>query len=95
MEESKRQNALDKLTTKIVESFLDEVKVSDEKTLRDKIIQLSKEVEDLDEIKKNDATLNALKEQMRDLGGGYRDARKEKTNKLKYVILTLQERGQL
>lgn len=95
MEESKRQATLEKLQKHLAESFVDDVRVADEKAMRDKIVQLSKELEDHDEIKKNDSTLNALKEQVSDLNGGYKDARKEKSNRLKYVILTLEERGKL
>lgn len=95
MEESKRKSTMEKLTKKLPDSFLDDVKVADEKSLRDKIVQLSKEVEDCDEEKKNDSKLNALKEQLKDLNGGYKDARKDRTDRLKYIILTLEERGKL
>lgn len=95
MEESKRKNTLEKLMKKLSESFVDDVKVADEKTLRDKIVQLSKEIEDIEEAKKADATLNSLREQVKDLAGAYKDAKKEKTDRLKYVILTLEERGKL
>lgn len=95
MEELRRKSKMEKLTKKLSDTFLDEIKVAGEATLRDKVVQLSKEVEDLDEIKRNDATLNALKEQMKDLSGGYKDARKDKTDRLKFIILTLEERGKL
>jgi hypothetical protein len=95
MEESKRKAVMEKLNKKLPESFQDDVKVADEKTLRDKIVSISKSVEDLDEEKKNDAKLNALKEQLKDINGGYKDARKDLTDRLKYIILTLEERGKL
>ncbi len=95
MEESKRKATMEKLNKKLPESFIDDVKVADEKNLRDKIVQLSKEVEDLDDTKKSDPTLNALKEQLKDLAGGYRDAKKDRTDRLKFILLTLEERGKL
>jgi len=95
MEESKRKATIEKLNKKLPESFIDDVKVADEKSLRDKIVQLSKEVEDIDETKKSDPTLNTLKEQLKDLAGGYRDAKKDRTDRLKFILLTLEERGKL
>ena len=95
MEETKRKATLEKLSKKIEETFVDDIRTADEKNLRDKIVQISKQLEDHDETKKNDGTLNNLKEQVADLNGGYRDARKEKSDRLKYVILTLEERGNL
>ncbi len=95
MEESKVAARLEKLVKKLPDSFLDDVKISDEKTLRDKIVALSKEIEDVKETQKADRTLSALKEQLKDLNGGYNDLKKEKTNRLQFIILTLEERGKL
>lgn len=95
MEESKRKEAIEKLLKKLPESFVDDVKIADEKTLRDKIINLTKEVEDIDDKKKNDSTLNHLKEQVKDLNGGYKDARKERTDRVKFILFALEERGKL
>jgi len=95
MEETRRKATLEKLTKSLEETFVDDVRVADEKTLRDRIVRLSKEIEDLDESKKTDKNLNTLKDQASDLSGAYKDAKKEKTTRLKYVILTLEERGNL
>lgn len=95
MEEQKRRDTLDKLENSIEETFVDEVRVADEKLLRDKIVNLSKEIEDVEESKRTNTTLNSLKEQMKDLSGGYKDLKKQKNARLKYVILTLEERGKL
>lgn len=95
MDQPTRKNTLERLMKKLAESFVDDVRVSDEKTLRDKIVQLSKEIEDIEEAKKTDANLNSLREQVKDLAGAYKDAKKEKTDRLKYIILTLTERGKI
>jgi hypothetical protein len=95
MEDSKKQDLFDKLTKKLAESFVDEVRGLDEKSLRDRVVTLSKELEDVRDEQKEDKTLNALKEQLKDLNGGYNDLKKEKTNRLKYLILTLENRGKL
>ena len=95
MEESKRDVEMDKLVKKLPESFVDDVRASDEKTLRDKVVNLSSELEEAIETQKSDATLNALKEQLKDLNGGYNDVKKEKRNRIKYVLMTLESRGKL
>lgn len=95
MEDSKRKDLIEKLNKKLPESFVDDVRAADEKSLRDKIVELSKQVEDVVESMKNDNTLNSLKEQVKDLSGGYNDVKKEKRSRLKYILLTLEERGKL
>jgi hypothetical protein len=95
MEESRRDAEMDKLVKKLPESFVDDVRASDEKTLRDKIVNLSSELEEAVETQKADSTLKALKEQLKDLNGSYNDVKKEKRNRIKYVLMTLESRGKL
>lgn len=95
MEESKRKDTLDKLNKKLPESFVDDVRVADEKSLRDKIVELTKEIESVNDAMESDTKLQVLKEQVKDLSGGYTDVKKEKRNRLKFIILTMQERGKL
>lgn len=95
MEKTKKAVALEKLSKQLSEVFVDEVRAADVKALKEKIVQLSKEIEDIEEAKKSDTRLNTLKEEIKDLAGAYRDAKKEKAARLKYVILTLEERGDL
>jgi transketolase len=60
-----------------------------------KVVELSKEVEDVEERKKNDATLNDLKEDLKALAGGYNDLKKEAKKKIQYLLLLLESRGKL
>lgn len=95
MEESLKKDRIQKLERKLTETFIDEVRGLDEKGLRDKIVNLSKEIEDIDRAKEADADLAALKDKVKELAGAYFDAKKDKTNKLKYVLLLLEEKGKL
>lgn len=49
----------------------------------------------LDKEKAADEKLNAAKELMKDLGGGYREARAPMNAKLKYCIYVLDSRGKV
>jgi hypothetical protein len=57
------------------------------------VVALSQEVQTIDTAKAEDDTLNALKEQVKDLAGGYRDARKLPATKLQYVLAIMKENG--
>jgi len=86
---------LKKAEKKLDDMFVSEIKVADLAKLKEMIVKFSKEVEEIESAKAADPTLNSLKEQLKDLNGGYNDARKEKKNRLQYIILKMQERGML
>lgn len=95
MEQGKRQKALEKLESKLTETFVDEVKTASEQRLRDLVVQLSKEIEEIEDHKESDPELKSLKEQLKELSAPYRDAKANKRNGLKYVLLVLEERGKI
>jgi len=84
-----------KLEKQLDPSFAIEVQKADEPALKNLVLSLAQDVEVIEETKKADATLNALKEDLKDLSGGYRDAKKDKTNRLKYILMVLEGRGKL
>lgn len=84
------QEKLDKLETKLSTDFVLEIKKnSNPESLKDHVVKLSKEIEDIEELMKADAKLQTLKEQLKDLSSGYRDVKKEKNQRRKYVLLTM------
>ncbi len=95
MEESLKKDRIQRLEKKLTETFIDEVNGLDEKGLRDKVVTLSKEIEDIERAKEADADLAALKDRVKELAGAYSDAKKDKSNKLKYVLFLLEEKGKL
>jgi uncharacterized coiled-coil DUF342 family protein len=84
-----------KLEKKLEDTFIKETKASNNEAIREEIVKLSKRLEDIDQEKKADGKLNTLKEDLKDLNGGYRDAKKAVSTKVQYLILTLTERGNL
>jgi polynucleotide 5'-kinase involved in rRNA processing len=98
MDKSRQENidaVMEKLMKKLPDSFVSSVRAGDERTLKDLVVNLSKEIEDVREQQKEDSTLNALKEKMKDLNGGYQDVKKEKTNRLKFILMSLESKGKL
>jgi hypothetical protein len=94
-----KQEAVDKKLEKLEKAMSDtevsEIKVADSKKLKDMVYQLSQKIEEIETEKSADKNLNAAKEVMKDLNGGYNDLLKPKKNMLKYVLLTLQSKGQV
>lgn len=81
---------LDKLESKLDENFVLEIKKNNSSDfLKDQVVKLSKEIEDIEEQMKADVKLNTLKEQVKDLSSGYRDVKKEKNKKRQYILLTM------
>lgn len=83
-----------KLEKKIGADVAKEMQASDGAKLKEVVVSLSKDIENIETAKADDGKLNTLKEQLKDLNGAYGDARKEKKQKLQYAILLLQERGE-
>lgn len=95
MEAQELDEKLQDLRKKLDENYVGEVKALDNEALRTKIVQLSKEVEEVNQEKAKDGTLKAARTRVSDLNGGYKDRKKLIEQKRQYVLLTLQERGNL
>lgn len=91
----KKDNKVNKLEGKLPDSFVDEVKMSSADKLHQVLAEVSNKIGDIKKQQKEDATLNALKEQVKDLSGGYRDVRKIEELKQEYVLSMMKERGML
>jgi len=83
-----------KLEKKLGADLSVELQKSSNDRLKDLVVNLSKEIEKIEQEKEADAKLAKLKEMLKDLSGGYNDARKEKKIRLQYCLMTLQERGE-
>jgi len=95
MEAQELDEKIQDLRKKLDDLFTDEIKTLDNDALKEKIVQLSKQVEDVDQEKAKDGKLKQLRTQKSDLEGGYRDRKKEIDRRRQYALLTLQERGGL
>jgi hypothetical protein len=95
MEESQNALKMQKLEKQLEETFVDEVRAASNENLMDRVINLSKEVEDNQNDKKNDGKLNSLKDDVKALAGGYNDLIKDKKKRIQLILLLLEERGKL
>lgn len=86
---------MNKLTKKLNEDFVTEVNHSQTDQLQKLVVTLSNEIKEINDSKKADVALGKLKEDLKDLNGGYRDAKKERQVRIEYILLALQGRGAL
>lgn len=93
MDKSKLEKKMEKLESKLDTDFRVEVQRANLSELKDKVVNYSKAIQEIDDARDADQTLNSLKEQIKDLSGGYRDAKKAIKNKLEYVINTMKLNG--
>lgn len=89
MEKTATERKIEKLEKKLDVDFKIEVQKSGVAELNSKVVELSKRIQEVDDDKQNNVTLQSLKEQLKDLNGGYSDARKAIKNKLEYILATL------
>jgi len=83
---------LEDLRSKVDEEFVKELKASSKEQMKEKVFQLSKQIEAEDQRKAADAKLRTLKANVSDLNSGYREVKKPIQQKLQLVLLTIQER---
>ena len=84
-----------KLASKLDSDFTTEANSMADDKVKDMIVNLSKQVEDLQEQKKNDSQIKVLAEDLKDLRGGYTDLIKPLKQKTQYLLLLLEDRGKL
>jgi len=83
----------EKMEKKFDDTFVSETRSKTESQLKESLLGYMKEVKKNEDLKKEDATLNALKEQLADLNGGYSDTKKAITDKMNYIFELMKERG--
>ena len=93
MEKTKLEKKMEKLEKKLETDFRVEVQRSSGAQLKEKIVNYSKAIQEIEDAKDADEKLNALKEQIKDLSGGYRDAKKAIKDKLEYVLGVMKTNG--
>lgn len=91
----KSEKALRKIIKALGAGVKEELDAMGEKALRDAIVEAEARVVEIDHEKENDRTLNGVKERLKDLNGGYRDAKKAQTAKTKYAIHLLEQKGKV
>lgn len=76
------------------DTFKDSAPTMKESELRDEIYKAEKAIVAVEHEMDNDAKLKVLKEDLKDLQGGYRDEIKTEQAKIKYSLYVLKNRGQ-
>jgi hypothetical protein len=89
------ESELLKLEKSIEETFVDSVRALSEPEIKNRLVNIAKELEDVQNEQKENAQLNELKEQLKVLNSGYSELKKEKKKRIKYLLLLLESRGKL
>jgi transketolase len=87
------EKKMEKLEKNLDSDFKMEIQKMNQDKAKNLVVELSQQVQAIDSAKAEDDKLNALKEQVKDLAGGYRDARKLPATKLQYVLAIMKENG--
>lgn len=82
-----------KLSKKLPTGFTESVDGMSEEEIKRVIVESEGNIYTLENEKEKDSKLNAAKEVMKELGGGYRDAKATQTAKIKYCLFVLENRG--
>jgi hypothetical protein len=93
MEDSPTEQKLKKLEKKLDADFMTEVQKSDPAALKERVLKYSREIQNVEDSMKADTKLQAMKEQVKDLSGGYRDAIKFTKARLEYVLAVMKLNG--
>jgi hypothetical protein len=84
-----------KIIAKLPTGFLDEVAGMDGDQLRAEIIKAETSIREVEMSQKADEKLTGAREIVKDIVGGYNDARKAQRAKIAYTLHVLEERGEL
>ena len=86
---------INKLIAKLPTGFVDDASGMDANKLRAEIIKAETSLRELDTAMKADEKLAGVKEIMKDIVGGYNDAKRAQRAKIAYSLHVLEERGEL
>ena len=84
-----------KVIAKLPVGFLDDAAGMDGNRLRAEIIKAETSLREVANAQKNDDKLNGAREIVKDIVGGYNDAKKAQRAKIAYSLHLLEERGEL
>lgn len=93
VEESKLEKKMGKLTEKLSETFISEVKEMKPDQLKESALKYAKVIENVDDEKSNDAKLQAVLSQKKDLEAGYKETKKYAKMKMQYILGTMKLNG--
>lgn len=86
---------LRKLLKQLPVGFAEEADAMGPDDARAAIIQAETRIQETERAKENDENLEALREKMQDLNGSYADAVKAQRAKIKYLLMKLEQSGEL
>lgn len=84
---------LSKLTEKMGADVATELRAHSSEKIKELIIDLGKQVQEIDEEKRGDAMRSKLMEDLKFINGGYRDLKKDRTNRIDFLLALLTDRG--
>ena len=82
-----------KLLDKVPSNLVDTIPTMKEEELRERIVACEAAVVDLEEAQEDSDRIKVLKEELKDLLGGFRDAKKAEEATIKYCIWALKNQG--
>jgi len=91
----KALTAYEKLEKSVGEGFAEEMRSAQDERVKDTLVNLTQEIEQQKNLKKEDQKLMELKAQKDALSGGYNDVIKFNRTKIKYLLTVLESRGKL
>lgn len=91
--ESPLEKKMSKLTEKLSETFISEVKAMGAETLKAEALKYAKEMENIEDEKKADEKLQNLLLLKKDLEAGYKDRKKYSKMKMQYILGTMKLNG--
>lgn len=84
-----------KIIAKLPVGYLEDAAGMDGDRLRAEIIKAETSIREVDALQKADDKLNGAREIVKDIVGGYNDAKKAQRAKIAYSLHLLEERGEL
>lgn len=84
---------INKIIAKLPPGFVDDVAGFDEERMRNEIVKADARLAEIKREMKADEKLNGAREIVKDLAGGYNDAKKAQAAKIEYLLHVLEERG--
>jgi len=91
--DSPTEKKLDKLASKLSETFLSEVKVMQPTQLKEAALKYAKLLENIEDDKKSNEKLQSVLSQKKDLESGYKESAKYAKMKMQYILATMKVNG--
>lgn len=90
---SKQDELPKKLRDKVPQPLLDGIETMSEAEIKERIVKAEALLVDTEKEMKDSATITALKEQLKDINGAYKDTKNAANASIKFCVWHLRKRG--